>query len=201
VLPARLTADRRTAARSTSAPAAASGGSSSPAAAGRSPASTTSRRPGGAPASASATRASRSSSCAATSRRCARPGSAPVTGCCSTPELPSGTSRRRRGGRARGKCLVRFALTEPGRVAVQHAAAVVAPVGGQVHVGISIVTAPGSADRASRTSSEAPASPRTASTIWQSSSRRGAASCEADHIARHPRAVRAWDRRCGRMVS
>ena len=54
---ARPTADRRTAARSTSAPAAAAGGSSSPAAAGRSPASTRSRRACGAPASASARRA------------------------------------------------------------------------------------------------------------------------------------------------
>jgi len=158
---ARPTADRRTVARSTSAPAAASGGSSSPAAAGRSPASTTSRGPCGAPARASARRASRSSSCAATSRRCARPGSAPATGCCSTPELPTGRSRRRPGGRARGKCLVRFGLTDPGRVAVQHAAAVVVPVGGKVHVGISIVMASGSADRASRTSSETPAYPRT----------------------------------------
>jgi hypothetical protein len=104
-------------------------------------------------------------------------------------------------GELGGNALFRFGLTDPGRVAVQHAAAVVVPVGGKVHVGISIVMAPGSANRASRTSSEAPASPRTVSTIWQSSLRRCAASYEADHIARHPRAVRAWDRRCGRMVS
>jgi SAM-dependent methyltransferase len=145
--------------------------------------------------------ASRSSSCAATSRRCARPGSAPATGCCSTPELPSAHRDDGLAGELGGKCLVRFGLTDPGRVAIQHAAAVVVPVGGRYMWAFSIVMAPGSADRASRTSSQAPASPRTGSTTWQSSLRRCAASYEADHIARHPRAVRAWDRRSGRMVS